>query len=137
MDFRLAVKAVVMKDNQVLLIKRRPNDVHKPGQWDLPGGRLDLGEEPWGGLKRETNEETGLEVEPILPFDLHHFTRDDGQKITMIFFLCKALTDEVVLSEEHTAYQWVEITDTTGIFPQWVVPVLAKVQTFNLLQTQL
>jgi len=30
---------------------------HKPGTWDIPGGRLELGEDPFLGLKRETHEE--------------------------------------------------------------------------------
>ena len=52
--FRIAVKSFIMNsENKLLLIKRRSNDVHKPGQWDIPGGRLELGEDPFLGLKRE------------------------------------------------------------------------------------
>ena len=35
------------------------------GNWDLPGGFLEEGEEPLAGLRRELREETGLEVEPV------------------------------------------------------------------------
>jgi len=53
-NFRVAAKSFVIKDNHLLLIKRRPNDVHKPGVWEIPGGRLEPGENPFEGLKRET-----------------------------------------------------------------------------------
>ena len=60
-NFRNAAKAFIVHDEKLLLLKRRPNDVHKPGEWDIPGGRLDPGENPFTGLERETKEETELE----------------------------------------------------------------------------
>ena len=108
-NFRVAAKSFVIKDNCLLLIKRRPNDVHKPSVWEIPGGRLGLGENPFEGVKRETKEETGLDVEVLHPLNVKHFVRDDNQTITMLIFLCKALNDDVKLSEEHTDYEWVPL----------------------------
>jgi len=106
-DFSIAVKSFIINDSgELLIIKRRDNDVHKPGVWEIPGGRLDPGEDPFEGLKRETKEETGLEIEVKNPLRIHHFTRDDGQIITMIVFVCRPLNDGIELSEEHTAYEW-------------------------------
>ena len=51
-------------------------------------------------------EEVGLEIDILQPLRIHHFTRDDGQKITMLVFLCKATKDKVVVSEEHTDFVW-------------------------------
>src|SRR5690242_1955170 len=98
-NFRIAVKAFIIKDDKLLLLKRRSNDVHKPGDWDIPGGRLELGEDPFLGLKRETKEETGLDITIQRPLDIHHFTRDDGQIITMLIFLCEPGAGEITLSE--------------------------------------
>ncbi len=110
--FRIAVKAFVVNDERkILLIKRRPNDVHKPGVWEIPGGRLELGEDPFLGVKRETKEEVGLEIEVLNPLKIHHFIRQDGQKITMIVFLCKAKTTSVKLSVEHTSFEWLDTKD--------------------------
>jgi len=106
-NFRIAVKAFIVNDKgELLLIKRRGSDPHKPGVWEIPGGRLELGENPFDGLKRETKEETGLDIEVKNPLRIHHFTRDDGQKITMITFLCKPLSNSVNLSKEHTEFEW-------------------------------
>ncbi len=106
-NFSLATKALIVDEGKILLIKRRPNDVHKPGVWDLPGGRISLEEDPVEGMQREINEETGLEAEVICPIGTKHFTRDDGQVITGINFYCKLKgNDKVTLSEEHTEYAW-------------------------------
>lgn len=108
--FNVAVKAFIINDNdEILLVKRSDDDVHKPGVWEVPGGRLDHGENPFEGLKRETLEETGIQIEIRNPLTIHHFTREDGGKITMITFYCKALTHNIKLSEEHTEFIWMDI----------------------------
>ncbi len=107
-DFRIAVKAFVVSDaGELLLVKRRPSDVHKPGVWEIPGGRLAPGEDPFEGVRREAREEVGLSIEVRNPLRIHHFTRDDGQRITMIVFLCRPKSSTVRLSEEHTEHAWV------------------------------
>jgi 8-oxo-dGTP diphosphatase len=118
-DFAISVKSfIVNKNGELLLIKRRDSDVNKPGIWEIPGGRLKLGEDPFNGLKRETFEETGLNIEIKNPLKVQHFTRDDGQKITMITFLCSSLTDSVVLSEEHEDFIWISLNQALSkIYP--------------------
>lgn len=109
-NFRVAVKAFIVNPNgELLIIKRRENDVHKPGVWDIPGGRLELGENPFEGLKREAKEETGFDIDILNPLRVRHFTSDDGQKITMLVFLCKPSSEEVELSGEHTEFLWIPI----------------------------
>jgi len=109
-NFRVSVKSFIIdENNKLLILKRDPNDVHKPSAWELPGGRLDLGEDPAEGIRRETKEETGLDVQVLNPLSIKHFTREDGQVITMIIFLCKPFSKSVILSKEHTEYDWMEI----------------------------
>ena len=104
--FRLAAKAFVIDDNRFLILKRTPKDVQKPGIWEIPGGRLELGEDPREGLKREVREEAGIDIEVLHPLNVRHFTRDDGQTITMLIFLCKALNNDIRISKEHSAFEW-------------------------------
>lgn len=120
-----AAKAFIVKDGAVLLLKRRPNDVHCPAAWDIPGGRLNLGESPYLGLARETKEETGLEIEIQKPLDVHFFTREDGQVITLMIFLCSPKSEEITLSEEHTEYQWLKLDSDPELFPKWLQGVRA------------
>ncbi len=114
LNHNIAAKALLVnKNNEILCLKRRPNDVHNPSEWDFPGGRLEEGESPFEGLKRECIEEVGLDIEVQNPLTIHHFTRQDGQRITLIVFICKQTSEEqeVVLSEEHTEYKWLSIQD--------------------------
>ena len=114
-NFRNAAKAFIVRDNQLFMMKRRPNDVHKPGKLDIPGGRLELGEDPFLGLKREMKEETGGEIEIILPICVKHFVREDGQKITLTMYWCKLMSDEIKLSEEHTEQKWMDMDNLSEI----------------------
>lgn len=116
----IAVKAFIVHEGSVLLLKRRPNDAHSPGTWDIPGGRLDEGEDPFEGLKREVREEVSVEVNIKAPLDVHHFTRDDGQKITMIIFWCTPTGTTIKISEEHTEFDWMDMRADMDQFPKWL-----------------
>ena len=63
-DFtRVAAYGLIIDDDRVLLCRlsaRVPNAV---GQWTLPGGGLDFGEDPVDAMVREVREETGYEVQ--------------------------------------------------------------------------
>ena len=57
---RVGVAAIVIKDNRVLLIKRK--NVHGAGSWSTPGGHLDFGETPEECAIREAEEEVGIKI---------------------------------------------------------------------------
>ena len=57
---RLTVDGAVLKDNKVLLIKRK-YDPFK-GKWALPGGFVEYGEKVEDAVIREIYEETGLKT---------------------------------------------------------------------------
>jgi 8-oxo-dGTP diphosphatase len=130
--FRNAAKAFIVKNGKLLLIKRRPNDPHKPNAWDIPGGRLELGEDPFEGLKRETKEETQLQIEIIMPISVHHFVREDGQKITLTIYLCESSNDNIVLSEEHTEYEWVDLSEAPSRVSKFFEPTFANLARIKL-----
>ena len=57
---KVAQKAIIYKGDYVLLIRdpREENEI-----WELPGGRLNVGESSEAGLARELREELGVEVQ--------------------------------------------------------------------------
>lgn len=110
--FMVAAGAAIKSkyDDKILLVKRSEEIVFGGGIWEYPIGRINQFEDVETGLKREIMEETGLEVEVIKPITTFHMFRgeevEENELIGIIHY-CKALTDEVVLSSEHTEYKWV------------------------------
>lgn len=129
--FRLAVKAFIVNNKKLLVLKRASNDVQKPDIWEIPGGRLELGEDPFKGIKREVKEETGLDIEVQHPLSIRHFTRDDDQIITMLIFLGKSANNNIVLTKEHSAFDWVPLDNCKEKLSEFFHP---EVDVFNKLE---
>ena len=100
------VGVVIEMDGGVVLIKRnRPP--HK-GMWALPSGYIEADESAEEGAIREAEEETGLKVDVREPFNVFTFKKDTGEFKVGITFLREYLGGEVVLSDEHTDYRWID-----------------------------
>lgn len=103
----VAGKAVIRKKGKILLLKRSPKSDFDPELWELPGGKIDYGENLVQALKREVMEEVGLHIKVGRPFKTWHFYKDKFW-ITGITFLCDYVEGRVNLSLEHEAYVWIE-----------------------------
>jgi ADP-ribose pyrophosphatase YjhB (NUDIX family) len=82
----VGVGAVIVRDGQVLIVKRKYEPL--AGQWSIPGGAVELGETLAGSITREMLEETGLEIEvgPVIEvFD--RITRDEQGSVRYHFVL--------------------------------------------------
>lgn len=108
MKYSVAVKGIIKKDEKILIVKRTDEEDHRPGVWETVGGRMDHEKAPEEELMREILEETGLSVEVCEPFNTFSFVRDTGEFIVGITYICKHLRGEVVLSDEHTDYRWID-----------------------------
>jgi 8-oxo-dGTP diphosphatase len=58
----IEVVAGALIDGDRILIAERPPGRHRPGRWELPGGKREPGEAPQAALARELREELGVEV---------------------------------------------------------------------------
>lgn len=104
MDSQVTVKAVIRNQNGKYLIVREGE------RWQAVGGRLEKGERLVEGLKRETEEETGidnLQVGETVHVD-EWFSKPEGElkHIVAVFYSCDVDSDEIVLSSEHQEYAW-------------------------------
>ena len=55
---KVATKAIIAKDGKILMTR----DNKDAAIWDLPGGRINVGENVDTGLKREIMEELGVDI---------------------------------------------------------------------------
>ena len=105
-DIPVSVKGVLIHDGCVLLLR------NERGEWDLPGGRPDPGEEHRAALTREVWEETGLAVKVGAALDEHRFEVLPGRSVRIIAFVCHlASGGVVVLSHEHLETRWVPLAE--------------------------
>jgi 8-oxo-dGTP pyrophosphatase MutT (NUDIX family) len=111
----VAGKAVVRKDGRILLLQRSLQSGFDPGRWELPGGKIGLGEDLVEALRREIQEEVGLSVKVGRPFTTWHFVKEPFW-VTGVTFVCDYIGGEVRLSPEHHAHEWIE-PDGYGRFP--------------------
>lgn len=112
MQFFVAVKGIIRrKDGKILILKRSAGDDHLPEVWETVGGGMDDEQGPQEALKREIREETGLIVSVGEPFNVFTFRKQTGEFKIGITFLCDTEDDTVVLSHEHSAYQWIDPED--------------------------
>jgi 8-oxo-dGTP diphosphatase len=62
---RVGAYALCVDDGRILLTRIAPRYWSGVGEWTLPGGGLDFGEDPRDGALRELTEETGLRGEIV------------------------------------------------------------------------
>ena len=98
--YPVSVKGVVARDGRILLL------YNERGEWELPGGRLEIGETPEQCVIREIAEETGWIVTAgsILDTWLYHITQA-GKHVFIVTYACELKSgqegQDPVLSDEH------------------------------------
>lgn len=83
---KVDLRACVVKDNKVLLVKERSN-----GKWTLPGGWADQNESPKEGIAREVLEESGFAIKvtslyAVKDRDRHPYTPKYPVSLYKLFF---------------------------------------------------
>jgi len=106
-----------VKDKRVLLVRHA--GVEKPdyGDWLLPAGSVEHGEDLETALKREMREETGLRIKVVRKLAEHI---DPYTKDKLINFLCIPLTSRIETSSELKETKWFdadEVQRTENIHP--------------------
>jgi 8-oxo-dGTP diphosphatase len=110
----LGAIAVVVRDNQVLLAKRRKNP--DSGLWGFPGGHVELGETALAAAARELLEETGVTAKPIdylTNIDVVHCNSDGAVAVHYLLaaVLCDYVSGTVQAADDVSDARWFDCDD--------------------------
>jgi 8-oxo-dGTP pyrophosphatase MutT (NUDIX family) len=94
--FPVSVKGVAVQDGRVLLLE------NERAEWELPGGKLELGEDPANCVVREIAEESGWDVTAGPLLDCWQYHVRPGCDVVIVTYGCRvASTFAPAVSSEH------------------------------------
>jgi 8-oxo-dGTP diphosphatase len=126
-SFAVAVKAIIKKDTSFLVLLKSESEEVNPNTYDIPGGRIEYGENPENAIHREVLEETNLTIEILTPINTWSFIKKDGVQLVGITYLCEYKSGKILLSKEHKSYSWMtkkEIIESH--LPSWLVDEISN-----------
>ncbi len=101
-----AVGVIITKDNKLLLAQRK----FKPfaGDWDLPGGFVDIGESPQQASVRELKEEADLEIK-VLEYISAYPDRYQQYPTLVMGFSAEIISGEIEPHDDVAKLKWFSI----------------------------
>jgi len=109
---RVGVGAVILHDDQVLLVRRGKSPSF--GKWSLPGGLVELGETTREAIAREIVEECGIKIRLVdVAGVIDRIVKDDTGRVryhyVLVDYLAYPESMDVVAGSDAADAQWFEI----------------------------
>ncbi len=122
--FSLSTAIYAERDDGRILLLQRAEGSAMAGQYFLPGGVVDDGEEPYEGARRELLEEAGLTVSGPMTIIGTYPMWVYGRDFLMLSFHGR-VSGDVALSHEHLAHQWVDPGEFAATFSVEFIDAIA------------
>ncbi len=129
MNLQVGVKVIIQNSQGHVLLLKRASQFLLPADskeaWDIPGGRIERDENLHDALAREVKEETGATLvdTPKLLIAQDIFVPNRDLHVVRLTYTLEQNLDTIVLSDEHTDYQWFTKSDLQNVR---VEPYLAE-----------
>ncbi|MGE8205413.1 NUDIX hydrolase [Heyndrickxia sp. NPDC080065] len=127
----IAVKGVILNEGKVLIVKRAIDDEIGGGTWECVGGKIEFGEDLEIALVREIKEEVGLNVTVEKILYATTFKTDPTRQVVILTYLCRSENKHVILSKEHTDYQWATKKQFKSLLPPEIMNDFEKHHVFS------
>jgi 8-oxo-dGTP diphosphatase len=103
--------AVIEREGRVLIARRRPGD-RFGGVWEFPGGKVEPGEAPRDGLRREIREELDLDVDVGAALGEYPFA---SESLSLVLIAFRAvIVGGAVRLHDHSEIAWVRPSELAG-----------------------
>ena len=105
----LGVGAIVVHEGSLLMVRRAQEPA--AGLWSVPGGKVEFGEYITQALRREVEEETGLNIEVGAFAGFFEVVGGDDHYVIMDFFATPAGGLELRPGDDVDEARWVALED--------------------------
>lgn len=108
MKQRTAVRALVRKHDQTLLLRRANGRESILGKFELPGGKIEYHEQPEDALRRYLAKDAGLVPVSMQLFDVITYVDSDDPELQYVFivYLVNVEHSHVILSSNYDKAIW-------------------------------
>jgi 8-oxo-dGTP diphosphatase len=104
---RISVVGIVLFKGRFLMLKQTDDNQ----LWRPPCGGVHKGEDLVDALVREIKEDTGLDVDVILPVSVWKGAHGIDQTTISITYVCNAPSGNVKISSEYTQFSWFNVSE--------------------------
>ncbi|MFA4907779.1 MAG: NUDIX hydrolase [archaeon] len=105
----VALAVIRNPEGKYLVLKRHGGEIVGPGNYTVPGGKVEGNDSIEETLQKEAMEEAGVELLPGKVFLCDHtFVRPDGQTAKVFVYFCSTGDwTKAKAGEDFTDYKWV------------------------------
>jgi 8-oxo-dGTP diphosphatase len=107
------VAALILKDDQILACQRTRHQ-SMPLKWEFPGGKIEEGEQPRAALRRELEEELGIEAVIGDEVARIHHEYPSGGAVELRFYDVRRYRGEIE-NRIFREVRWVERTELSQL----------------------
>lgn len=113
MKQRISVRAIIQQNGKTLVLRRANGRSTILGLYELPGGKIEYGEQPEDALRRYLYDDAGLQLESSQLFDAVTYIDHDDRDIqyaVMVYTVSVVNSTPVTLSGNYSKYKWQKLS---------------------------